>query len=384
MKTVSEMIRNSDTWLSECVFPLWSANAIDPLNGGFVESLDAAALPVPGARRALVQARQIYAYTEALKMKILNRETVEPIIRKNIEFMTCYSAESGAYIHAVDVHTKPVQLQSELYTQAFMLFGLARAYDCLKDPAIKGRALKLVNYLLRERKNVAGGFTEIKDGQIVFQSNPHMHLFEALIEWLRIDHEVVWKELAQQIYHLCKDKFVNNSIGVVAEYFSKDWQSLREQETFIFEPGHQYEWAWLLIQYESAVQIPHATLSEQLFQTAEAHGVDKASHLAFDELRSDFSVKKSSSRFWPQCERIKAAVQLGLLAETDQQEKYSLAADQASEALAMYFKTPVRGLWHDTKDGESFILQPSKASSLYHIINAISEYKLKRPFLKDY
>ncbi len=382
MKTVIENIQSSESWLSECVFPLWTAAAIDPLNGGFVESLDANALPLPGARRALVQARQIYAYTEALKMNILSRETVEPIIRKNVEFIACYSLESGAYVHAVDANGKPVQLQCELYTQAFMLFGLARAYDCLKDAAIKARALKLANYLLRERQNKAGGFTELKNGNVVYQSNPHMHLFEALIEWLRIDHEVVWKELAQQIYHLCKDKFVNNSIGVVAEYFSKDWQPVREQNTFVFEPGHQYEWAWLLIQYEDAVHIKHTPLSNHMFQLAETYGVDKASHLAFDELSSDFSVKKSSSRFWPQCERIKAAVQLGLHTQPDEHAKYCLVADQAFAALATYFEMPIRGLWHDTKDGEKFILQPSKASSLYHIINALSEYKLKRALLK--
>ena len=99
---------------------------------------------------------------------------------------------------------------------------------------------------------------------------------------------------------------------MVAEYFSKDWQPVREQNTFVFEPGHQYEWAWLLIQYEDAVHIKHTPLSKHMFQLAETYGVDKASHLAFDELSSDFSVKKSSSRFWPQCERIKAAVQLQL------------------------------------------------------------------------
>lgn len=381
MKSSAELIRVSEAWLKDSVFPLWTANGVDPVNGGFVENLDANGTAIPGARRALVQARQIYAYTEALKMNILTRDQVVPIIQKNMDFFACYSAESGAYIHAVGADGKPAQLQSELYTQAFMLFGLARAYECLKDPALKARALKLVNYLVRDRKNEAGGFTEIKNDVVVFQSNPHMHLFEAVTEWLRIDHEPVWKQLSHQIYHLCFDKFTNNSIGVVAEYFTKDWDVVTQDDTFVFEPGHQYEWAWLLVQYEDAVNIPHSKLAHHLFNLAETYGVDTSSQLAFDELHSDFSVKKRSSRFWPQCERIKAAVQLGLLAKPTEQAKYSLAADHALMALSTYFEMPVRGLWQDTKDGENFIAQPSKASSLYHIINALSEYKTKRPKL---
>lgn len=381
MKTAAERIRISEAWLKDCVFPLWTANAIDPVNGGFIENLNADGTAIPGDRRALVQARQIYAYTEALKMNILSPECVIPIIQKNINFFACYSVESGAYIHAVDANGKPAQMQSELYTQAFMLLGLARAYECLKDSALKTRALKLVNYLLSERKNEEGGFTEIKNDVVVFQSNPHMHLFEAFIEWLRIDHDPIWKQLSQQIYKLCLDKFTNNSIGVVGEYFTKDWAVVTLNDTFVFEPGHQYEWAWLLVQYEDAVNTTHSQLAHHLFHVAETYGVDPSSHLAFDELLSDFSIKKRSSRFWPQCERIKAAVQLGLLAEPTEQAKYSLAADSAHQALSTYLVMPVLGLWQDTKDRDHFITQPAKASSLYHIINALSEYTVKRPKL---
>ena len=52
------------------------------------------------------------------------------------------------------------------------------------------------------------------------------------------------------------------------------------------------------------------------------------------------------------------------------------AADQAFDALFKFFKG---GLWEDQilENGE-FKKQPVKASSLYHIVNALSEYINKR------
>ena len=381
MKHFTDTIQKSDDWLKNQVFPLWTKNAFDPESGAFIESLNSAGHAESVARRAMVQARQIYAYTEAVKMDILPKDQVHLIIKKNIEYIKNYSLPSGAYLHALDPKNNPVETQSELYTQAFMLFGLARAFEILPDPQIKARALVLVHYLMTERKNKAGGFTEIKNNQIVFQSNPHMHLFEAVIEWIKIDSDSIWKEIATELYQLCRTKFINNEIHVVAEYFFEDWQVLRENNKFIFEPGHQYEWAWLIVQYEELVSLKNTTLPQQLFDLAEKHGVDSESNLAFDEILSDFSVNKSSSRFWPQCERIKTAVQLGVLAKPELKPRFAKAADEAMSALNTYFETQTPGLWFDTKYENKFILQSSKASSLYHIINALSEYKIKRPRL---
>ncbi len=382
MTPFTNIIQNSEAWLKNQVFPLWTKNAFDPETGAFIESLNAEGTAENSPRRAMVQARQIYAYTEAVKMNILSNDQAKAIIEKNLNFIKHYSLPSGAYLHALDSKNNPVETQSELYTQAFMLFGLARAFEILQEPQIKDRALELVSYLKTQRKNPAGGFTEIKNSQIVFQSNPHMHLFEAVIEWIKIDSDGIWKELASELYQLCKTKFVNNEIKVVAEYFSETWQVLREDnDQFIFEPGHQYEWAWLIVQYEELLSIKNTNLPLQLFNLAEKHGVDINSNLAFDEVFSDFKVKKNSARFWPQCERIKTAVQLGVLADATLKPSFAKAADQAMVALNKYFETETAGLWFDTKAENKFILQSSKASSLYHIINALSEYKLKRPLL---
>lgn len=364
----SEQKQSSLKWLKEKVFPLWTKKGIDFANGAFIESLSFEAEPQTSARRALVQARQIYSFVEATRLGILNPNDVAPIVEKAVgSLVKNYEQASGAYIHSVDVSGKPQNKDLDLYTQAFVLFGFAQAYDVLRKLEIKHEALKVLKYLLRERKNTAGGFTEIKNGEVFFQSNPHMHLFEAILMWTKIDDDPHWHPLAVELYELCIHKFIDAKTGFLAEHFDANWNSIRENGNFIFEPGHQYEWAWLFNQYEQITGTSVQDASRKLFQQAEKFGLSPEKDLAYDEVWSDGKVKKTSSRFWPQCERIKAAVVLG---------EHSVA-DVAMTSLFKNFLLD-QGLWRDTLlEKGKFDSQPAKASSLYHIINAISEYVSK-------
>lgn len=370
LNTPSERIQFSRAWLSNDVFPIWTAKGIDADTGSFIESLTTEYQPTSMPRRAMVQARQIYSYTEALKMKILNSDQVAPILDRSVDFLLSqYALPSGAFIYSVDTDGKPAALQIELYTQAFVIFSLARAYEVLRQDKIKSAAKKLMHYLKAERQAPKGGFTEIKNHQVVFQSNPHMHLFEALIEWLKVDRDADWEAEAFSIFELCTKKFIDPAIGVVGEFFDENWEHLKQNEKFIFEPGHQYEWAWLMLEFNKVTGFDIQEKPLQLFNLAEKHGRLKTSHFVIDEVWSDFSPKKLSSRFWPQCERIKTAVSLGAFA----------AADEAMDSLWSYLNLPAKGLWSDTRsEAGAFDQLPVKASSLYHIINALSEYETKR------
>jgi mannose-6-phosphate isomerase len=382
----AHLLHSSRTWLETSVFPLWTKNGIDPNNGGFVESLNQEGVGTTAPRRAMVQARQLFSYSEALKLKIIDPESTASILNRATQFlMSFYSLPSGAFIHAVTSDGAPENSQSELYAQAFALFGLARSYEVLKQPEINERAKKLLQYLNTERRAPHGGYTEIKDGKVLYQSNPHMHLFEAAIAWATVDTDADWKTLCHELFDLCSRDFIDAETHLLAEHFNEDWLPLRTAgRGFIFEPGHHYEWAWLLVQFEKLSKISVGTIPEQLFSLAEAHGVRRPEGLVVDEVWSDFTVNKSSSRFWPQTERIKAAVELGLRASPAEQPKFGFVADEAMTTLWKYLDSPIKGTWQDTllENGDFIPLAP-KASSLYHIINAMSEYSAKRPLLND-
>lgn len=372
-KVVQKNIELAQTWLTEHVFPIWFEKGFDHNTGCFIESFSSRAEPMYQAdRRAMVQARQIYSLVEAVNLNLFGKEKAKGIIKKNISFLKQkYSLPSGAFTHSVNSDLKISNADVDLYTQAFILFGLAKAYEILREEDLKLTAKTLLNYLKKERALKNGGYTEIKGAQTLYQSNPHMHLFEAALAWMAVDHESCWKDLAEELKELCLSSFIDAKSQALAEHYSQPWTAIREEGQFIFEPGHHYEWAWLLLQYEQLTKTPVRTYAESLFLKAEEHGVNK--NFVVDEVLSNYQVKKASSRFWPQCERIKAASVLGKTKE----------ADQAFETLFKYFEVPTKGLWQDTllADG-SFQNQPAKASSLYHIINALSEYILKRSKFK--
>jgi mannose-6-phosphate isomerase len=208
-----------------------------------------------------------------------------------------------------------------------------------------------------------------------------MHLFEAALSWMQADTDPRWKDLAEEVLELCLSRFIDVESGALCEQFGKDWRPRRTDGNFFFEPGHHYEWAWLMTLYEEATGRDLRSVRHRLYQVSETCGLSPCRN-AMDEIWSHSVPKTKSSRFWPQCERIKAAVRFGAHAPKNQQATFALASDEAMDALSKFLRVPLPGLWRDTllESGE-FREEPAKASSLYHIINALHEYRLLRPSL---
>lgn len=379
-------IEKAKNWLKDDVFPLWRAQGVDRERGGFIETISFSEASTDSlnegsnqprfdeTRRTMVQCRQMYAFTIAGKYKYLNMSVVKKTVLDGVLYLMSYcSLPNGSFVYSVG---KDGDSRPDLYTQAFVLFGLAQAYTLSSDVQIKNRALHLLKYLRKERSVSTGGFTELSEsGQLIYRSNPHMHLFEAALAWMQVDTAPEWRELAEELADLCAARFIDTSTGLLAEQFNDHWEPLREKGLFYFEPGHQYEWSWLFGVYEKIVHKDYKPLRESLFSLSEAHGLCPVRRTAIDELWSDYNPRKTTSRFWPQCERIKAAIGCGRTALWGDQPKFAKAADEAVGVLFKYFETPQPGLWYDTMlETGKFKVQPSKASSLYHIVNALDEY----------
>jgi mannose-6-phosphate isomerase len=371
-KSADVLMNECKIWLKEKVFPRWMRVGIYPDSKLFVENFSFDGEPQASHCRALVQSRQIYSFVEGVRLEILEKNVVRQIIENATDaFIQFYEKPNGSFIHAVDPKGSAVNEDVDLYTQAFALFGLAQTFSLSAKSSYKVAALKNIEYLKKERAVVTGGFTEIKSGKTMYQSNPHMHLFEALISWAEIDSDPTWKNQAREIFNLCKTHFLDPATGVLGEHFNERWEPLRENGQFMFEPGHQFEWCWLLYQYKRVCD-PSADIgfANKLFAIAERVGLSPDKRLAYDEIWSGGSAKKKTSRFWPQSERVKAAIVM----------KNTNVADVSLQALIDYFLDMDRGLWKDTlmEDG-TYANVPVKSSSLYHIINAMSEYLKYRP-----
>jgi mannose/cellobiose epimerase-like protein (N-acyl-D-glucosamine 2-epimerase family) len=196
-----------------------------------------------------------------------------------------------------------------------------------------------------------------------------MHLFEASLAWLAVDDGVVWHELADHIGALALSRFIDSASGALREHFDAHWAPVHGIDGRIVEPGHQYEWAWLLLRWASPKRKDVKNAALRLIEIAEEHGVRHG--VAINALLDDFSLHDGMARLWPQTERIKAAA---LAARLTKDDCYWSIAAQAANGLLRYLNTDVRGLWYDrlNPDG-SFVREPAPASSFYHIVAAVAE-----------
>lgn len=348
------------TWLTTAVFPLWATLGVDHERGGFRDALSVSGAPLPALRRGRTQGRQIYVFAEAGRLGWQGpwRDSawrgIDNLKARHLRpdgLVRSLLADDGAVLDD----------NAAVYDQAFALLAMASLHQM--DPGREDLPAQALNIRagLEEMRHPAGLFREV--GAHPFQANCNMHLFEAALAW-EAAGEDAWSGLADEIAEFALAKFIDAEGGFLREFFDADWKPAQGDDGRLVEPGHQFEWAWLLERW--GVLRGHAgarAAARKLYEIG-LKGVDAKRGVAVNALWDDLSVRDASARLWPQTEYLKAAAILG-------DHKHALAA---AGALHSYLQTPVAGVWFDKMrlDG-GFVAEPAPATSLYHILCAALE-----------
>jgi mannose/cellobiose epimerase-like protein (N-acyl-D-glucosamine 2-epimerase family) len=359
-------------WLFKAALPLWLEGAgFDPTTGLFAERLDAQGRSLPLNRRVRVQARQAYVCAEAAALGWTGnwREPLEAAVAT----LTGKARRSdGAFVHMLSPNGAVIDDRADLYDHAFGQFALAKAAVALDQPDLLEVIEEGWGWLDSRWSHPAGGYRE---GEIVSadmrRQNPHMHLFEAALALHDAFPGSTGLERSRGFAKLFMERFFDTVSYALPEYFDAEWSPLPGEPGRVTEPGHQFEWAWLLRTYaDVSGDTSVLTVAARLVEHGRQHGVDAARGVAINEVEIDGSVISAAARLWPQTERLKAAVSgLPFDRVTETRE-----ASAALDGLFLYLDKPGPGLWRDTQqlDGR-FDDEASPASSLYHIVCAIGE-----------
>jgi mannose-6-phosphate isomerase len=179
----------------------------------------------------------------------------------------------------------------------------------------------------------------------------------------------MWKTLADELAELALSKFIDPGTGALREFFDENWDPAPGLPGRIVEPGHQYEWAWLLLRWGGAKNSRARAAALKLIDIGESHGLRNG--LATNSLLDDFSAHDAGARLWPQTERLKAAC---IAARLTGETRYFTMAVAAADGLLRYLNCPVPGLWYDRIDADGKLVdEPAPASSFYHLVAAIAE-----------
>jgi mannose-6-phosphate isomerase len=157
--------------------------------------------------------------------------------------------------------------------------------------------------------------------------------------------------------------------GALPEYYDEAWRPMSDQPGQIVEPGHHFEWCWLLHRWRALGGGDLTAEAERLRQHAESNGLVNGA--ACDQILIDGRPWRSTARLWPQTERLKANL---ARFEATGEAHAALAALEAFNMVRMFCETPTKGLWYDLRLAEGgFVREAARASSFYHIALAFAE-----------
>lgn len=350
-----------DRWLRRAAFPIWWSRGVDSVRGGFIEGLSVEGEPRPGPRRARVQGRQVYVYATAGLIGWDGPWREAAWCGMNF-FNRHFRRSDGLFRTLIGLEGEVLDDTAMLYDQAFALLGTATLYRADPEHRAALREIALgVFHGLKTMRNSAGGFVE--NIAYPYQANAHMHLLEGALAWSEIDPEP-WNAMAREIVEMALSLFIDPQGGFLREFFDAKWRLVGDDAGRLVEPGHQFEWAWLLEAWGRKNGRSDAVDAARRLYEAGLRGVDAQRDVAVNELWDDFSVRDATARLWPQTERLKAALLFG-------NETSQLAA---AESLRRYLQTPAAGVWRDKMRADgSFIDEAAPATSFYHVLCACME-----------
>ncbi|WP_417247850.1 AGE family epimerase/isomerase [Celeribacter sp.] len=356
-------------WCAQTALPLWQAHGLDHVSGGYFELLDADLQPVIRPKRARLTARQIYCFTQA---PALGAGAMQAEAAHGLDYLLGSLVTNDKVISARHPDGRVARLGPDLYDDAFALLALAAVADHAPDAGYEAQARAIAERMIQTRGRADGGFSD--DGTHI-HANPLMHLLEAGLAWVEQsdDADGFWWRFCARLVRVALTGLIQGDSGILPEDFDLAYRPLPRNERVQVEPGHLFEWAWLLLRWSVLAGDEAAFASAQrLATTAQTHGIapDGIIHEALD---GDLRPRDTSARLWPQTERAKYWHAIAHHPATSPARKAQAEAQRALalDALARFLDGPRAGLWFETREADgTFRREPTRASSLYHIICA--------------
>jgi mannose/cellobiose epimerase-like protein (N-acyl-D-glucosamine 2-epimerase family) len=356
----------------------------EPARLPVVECFDWNGRPLePGFRRVRVIGRQAYVLCHAAlggssDTRRLASLAVTALMEHGIggdgQFY-CRLAPNGAVLDPTP----------DLYDIAFGLFAMAWWFRLTGDEraiTLSERSLKHLQANLRSPSGI--GFLARSGVDSQHEQNPHMHLFEAACFLAAFTGRPAFRALADELFELAENVLIDRKTATLPEYFDPAWHPLSKDGAVRVEPGHHYEWAWLLHRYARLAAQPRAhALAERLFAFAQQYGHDDETGLVLDAVDQTGRPIARDLRLWPNTEFLKAQV-----AMQERHGEHPGFDDQSlmhnAQRIRDYFLTrqpegPASvlpdGWWIDYLEAPHLRPKSSHipASTLYHIFFAFTE-----------
>ena len=380
---VDSALKQTREW-AEAALPVLVAIACDRRNGGYIERFDWAGVPLdPGFKRIRVTGRQTYVFAHAA---IGGIPGARDAACHGAAFLKgkCLGTDRQ-FVSRVAPSGETLDATADLYDIAFGLFALAWWYKLSGDAEAVAIAEASIDHLRDRMRSPSGrGFLARGGDTGPHQQNPHMHLFEAAIFLSAFTGSTKARALADELFGLARNSLFDPATGTLPEFFDAEWRPDASAGAVRVEPGHHYEWVWLLCRYGELADEPEAfAIADRLFAFAWAHGHDPATGLILDALDQSGQVLERDLRIWPNTEFLKAQVAMRERLGVGEGFDDVAVADNLNRIFRHFLNPHASGpasalqpgLWIDYLEHPS--LRPKSdhvpASTAYHIMFGFAE-----------
>jgi mannose/cellobiose epimerase-like protein (N-acyl-D-glucosamine 2-epimerase family) len=362
-------------WLLCTLIPSWARRAVDPHQPGYLEYLTPSGEPDRRpVRTTLVTARLVYVFSFAHTLQ--PSEAAFAAAQHGLDFLLhrCRGSD-GRFRHAVDPSGQPIDLRTDLYDLAFVLFALAWFARATGDAGVLEIAEDTMDFIETRLAHQQGGFAEDTVGTLPRRQNPHMHLLEAFHALAEVSSDRRWLLGAEQVVTLTRERFYDQETGSLGEFFAENWDPSEGVQGALREPGHHFEWVWLLFQHARLTgdTSVHA-IADRLYAFGLSHGLAQMPDslpVVVDEVDRSGRLLAGARLLWPQTEAIKAfGARIEFLGDRDAGKRL----DTHLKLLFRHYVNAESGLWFNQLSPSG---QPIAAALpvrvLYHLVMAIAE-----------
>ena len=322
------------------ILPYWYQHALDREHGGYIPQLDRRWRITDPSRKNLVPiARLIYNFCQGKLLE--GPEWCGEAARSGVDFLLkhFWDEGQGGYYWQVDRKGQPRDDDKATYGHAFAILALSEYTRAFGDARALDMAKRTFDVLEKHAYDpVGGGYRsrfsrDWSDPEEMRSQNPQMHLVEALLALYEVSHDETYLDRAAELCHLMNDKLFDHEHGCLPEFFQDDWSDAPDRREGPVQPGHQMEWAWLLLRVYA--YRPDAVFLEragQMVSFAWKHGWDQKFGGYYTDLHRSGEVKNSRKSFWQQCEGVMAPLWLwGHTREEEHWGAFELSAEYCFE-----------------------------------------------------
>ncbi|MEO0998458.1 MAG: AGE family epimerase/isomerase, partial [Pseudomonadota bacterium] len=275
--------------------------------------------------------------------------------------------DDGLYGCVVDLHKRElIDPTPDLYDTAFVLLALSRAHGLLGATGLGTAIDALLDGLDRAFARAPGeGFRERLPPPAERRQNPHMHLFESCLTLAAASGDAAHRRRADDLLAFVRERFIDLEAGVVWERVDDGGKTLARS----FEPGHSFEWVWLLAEHQRVLGTAAGLddIQSRLYQQA-VRVVGDAPRIGL-EATLEAMPPEHGARLWSMTEALRAHLEMGRRGDAAASER---AVATCNALFRDWLEPAIAGGWHDHFDGEGRMVSADMpASSLYHIMTAI-------------